>query len=168
MGGRAMLPKKEPLPGSEEQRAVCEWDGFGASSESHLDVAGHIVRTFVGVGEVAVVFWYEAVEEAFKVVTGAWVRIFHENEAAAGVSAKDGERAVLQTGLAERVAGLVGNFESALAAGTNLNLRVVDGHGGPVWELLAFEQESDFDFLVLPADDEADELASFAVEDGVS
>ncbi len=52
-------------------------------------MAGHVVGTFVGMGEIRVFIRNETIEIALQVPPGGWVRILHKDQAAASVATKD-------------------------------------------------------------------------------
>ena len=52
-------------------------------------MAGHVVGTFVGMSKMRVVVRNKAIEIVFQVSPSGWVRVLHENQAAASVAAKN-------------------------------------------------------------------------------
>lgn len=90
----AVLEEKDTLPGAEGHFSVDDRDHFAGASESHANVAGHVIGAFVSVGEPGSVFGHETFEKFFEVMTGFRVGIFHDDEAGTGVRDKYGDRAL--------------------------------------------------------------------------
>jgi len=97
MAAHAVLPEEDALPGAEAEATVCERNHFGRAGERHLNVARHVVGTLIGVGEVGVVFRHEAIDKAFEIAPRRRIGVFHNDEATAGVAAKDGDGAFAQS-----------------------------------------------------------------------
>ena len=76
----AVFPKKQALPGSQQQSAVRERDCFRRAGERHFDVTWHVIRTFRGVLEVAIVLRNQAIEPALEIASRRGVRIFHQDQ----------------------------------------------------------------------------------------
>lgn len=101
MGSAAVFEEEATLPCTKEEVALLEGNGLGGAGEGHADMTGHIIGSFEGVGEVAVVFGDHAIEELFEIMACAGVGIFHEEEATTGVAAKDSEQTVLERSLVQ-------------------------------------------------------------------
>lgn len=130
MAALTVLPEEDALPGAEAEATVIEGDDFSRAGERHLDVAGHVVGTLVGVGEVGVVLRHEAVDEAFKVAAGGGVGVFHDNQAAAGMAAEDRDRTFVEARLKERLLNHVGELGRCFAGCGHLDTFGKDGHVG--------------------------------------
>lgn len=89
MWSGAVLPEEEPLPCAKQERALGEWNEFRTPRKGHLDMAGHIVRPFVGVGEMSIVVGNQSIHKSLEIMAGTGIGVFHQYEAAAGVAAKD-------------------------------------------------------------------------------
>ena len=126
--GDAVLPKVEALPGSQEQPALYDRYGFGRSREGHLYMTGHIVGTFIGMGEMGIVIRHQSIQEIFQIPPGGRIRIFHQNQAATGVAAEGGDLAGLQAGHPQGLPDIVCNFVSALARRSQGKGLLVDLH----------------------------------------
>ena len=58
----AVFPQKHALPSAKEQAAIGKWNSFTPAGERHLDVTGHVIRTFKSVGEIWIVFRHQAIQ----------------------------------------------------------------------------------------------------------
>jgi len=95
-----MLPEKDPLPRAEAQTAANKRDHFCRPCQRHFDVTRHIIGPFVRMRKIRVILWYEAIDEALQIAARGRVGIFHNDQAATGMAAKDRNRTFAQTGLA--------------------------------------------------------------------
>ena len=129
MAAGAVLPEEDARPGAEAEAASDEGDDLGRAGERHLDVAGHVVGTFVGVCEVRIVFGHEAVDEAFQITARRRIRVFHDNETAAGVAAKDSHGALVEAGFEERFLDHVGELRRRFTRSGDDDLFGKGGHG---------------------------------------
>lgn len=75
----AVFPKVDSLPGTEEQAAVRDGNGFAGAGERHLDVAGHIIWPLGRVSKIRVVLGYKAVQPSLKVFSGGRICVFHDD-----------------------------------------------------------------------------------------
>lgn len=114
----AMFPKENALPCAKEKLAACKGDGFAAPSQGHFDVAGHVVRAFVGMGEFGVVVGYQVVHKGFQVPSSRRVGIFHQDEAAASMLDEHRHNAGVQPAPPQSLLDFSGDFKRAFAVGT--------------------------------------------------
>lgn len=77
----SVLPEVDALPGAEHEFAVLIGDRQRGGREHGLDVGGHVVRAFNGVGVNGVVFWHEAIEPLFQIVSCGGVGVLLNQEA---------------------------------------------------------------------------------------
>ena len=112
---RAVFPKIKPLPGAEAQSTACDRNRFTRARQRHLDVAGHVVSAFERVFETWIVLGHEPVKPRLQIVPGRRIGILHDDEAATGMPAEDGEHALLQGALAQHRHTSISDLVGALA-----------------------------------------------------
>ncbi len=125
-----MFEQEKTLPGAEGHFSVDDGDDFGGSGQCHADVGRHVVWAFVGVDEVWGVLGDEVVEEVVEVGASGGVRIFHDDEAGAGVLDKNGGGSGGDIGFADDSFDVSGDFIGALAVGFDDEGSRVSGHFG--------------------------------------
>ena len=86
-----MLPQKDPLPGAEGEPPAEDRDAEGGGGEGRLDVRGHVVGSFDGVGEERVVRRHQPLEPGVEVAARGRVGVLLDGEA--GRRVPDEERA---------------------------------------------------------------------------
>ena len=95
VGGDAVLPEVKALPSSQEQSALQNRYGFRRSGQGHLYVTGHVVGTFIGMGEMGIIIRHQSIQEIFQIPPSGRVRIFHQDQAATGMATESGNLAGL-------------------------------------------------------------------------
>lgn len=65
-----VFPEEYSLPGPEQKFSLAEWHLLAGPGERHLDMARHIVRALLRVGEMPVVFRHESIEPGFEIAPG--------------------------------------------------------------------------------------------------
>lgn len=85
----SVFPEKDPLPRSEGQPPVNEGNRLRRPGESHLDVAGHVVRS-LGCVLVSCSIRDQLIKISFQIIGSSRVSVFHDDQAATRVSAEDG------------------------------------------------------------------------------
>ena len=95
MTARAVLPKEDTLPGAKAEAAIHKGYDFCGTRERHFDMAGHIIGSFVGMGEMWVVFRNKTINEAFQVSARRRIGILHNHQTRAGMAAEHGHGALL-------------------------------------------------------------------------
>ena len=127
--GVAVLEEEEALPGAEGHAAIDDGDDFAGAGEAHADVGGHVIWSLIGVDEVGGVFWDEVVEEGFEIGAGAGVRIFHDDQAGAGVLDENGDGAGADARFRDDVRDLAGDLVGSLSGGPDGEAGRVVCHG---------------------------------------
>lgn len=89
----------------------------------------HVVRTFERVLEVRIVLWHESLQPSLKVAPRGVVRVFHDNEARAGVATEHRHDALAQPAACELALDLGGEFVGALAGGAQRERGLMESHG---------------------------------------
>lgn len=125
----AVFPEKKALPRSEEEAPINDGKGFAGPCEGHFNVAWHIIRTLLGVREVAVVLGDEAVHPAGEIPPCGGVGVFHEDQAAACVPAEDMDQPGAHGGFAEKIGDTVGHFKRPFSTRGNADAILVNNHG---------------------------------------
>lgn len=85
----AVFPDVDALPSPEGEAAGVDGDGEGGGGEGGLDVGGHVVGAFGGVGVERIAFRHEAIEPRFKVASGRRVGVLLYGQARGGVANHD-------------------------------------------------------------------------------
>ena len=106
----SVLPKENPLPGSELHPTGADGNDFAGPSERHLYMTRHIIRPFESVVKVRIVFGDETVEPTLKVSTGRRISVLHNDQATAGVLAEYRNGAGGHATGCHEVSDLSGNF----------------------------------------------------------
>ena len=96
-----MFKQENPLPGAELHLTINNRHGFTGSRQDHANMRWHVVAAFGVVGEVIRIFWHEAIEKFFQIMSRCRIRIFHNDHAATGVLNKNGDRSVFCTVLVD-------------------------------------------------------------------
>ncbi len=85
----AVLPDIDALPGPECEAAGIDGDGESGGGEGGLDVGGHVVGAFGGVGVERIAFRHETIEPRFKISSGRRVGVLLNGQARGGVANHD-------------------------------------------------------------------------------
>lgn len=115
--GGAVFPQINALPGAEGEVAAHDGDGDAGGGQCGLDVRGHVVGAFAGVGVERVVLGDEAAEPGFEVAFRAGVGVLLDDETGRGVADEDGAEAGVDLGGTDDGTDLAGELVEALAAG---------------------------------------------------
>ena len=89
-----MLPKENTLPCAEAEAPIDKRDHFGSARQCHFNMTGHIIGPFEGVRKIGIVFGDEAINETLEISTRRRIGVFHNHQTAAGMAAKDSDRAL--------------------------------------------------------------------------
>jgi len=122
MAAGAVLPEEDALPGAEAEAAIGKGNDFGGAGEGHFDMTGHIVRAFVSMRKMRVVFGDQAVDKTLQITTCGRICIFHDHQAAAGVAAEDGNRSFFHSGLPQALFDPGGKFARGFARCADFDL----------------------------------------------
>jgi len=82
-------------------------------------MAGHIVRTFQGMGEADGIFRNQIFEIFVKIVSCGRIGILENDQTGAGMGDENCGGASLNAGLADNILYLAGNFDGSFAAGVD-------------------------------------------------
>src|SRR6202158_3349849 len=84
-GEAAVLPEVDPLPAAQAEGAVEERNRQRGGGERRLDVSGHVVRSFLGVGIERIALRYQPVEPALEVAPCRGIGVLLDHQAPRGV-----------------------------------------------------------------------------------
>lgn len=84
-----VLKEENALPCAQGEMALHDRNDLTGARQRHAQVAGHVVRAFVGMDEPGCVFGNEPVKEAMQICASGWIGIFINDEAAARVLDKN-------------------------------------------------------------------------------
>ncbi len=129
MAAGAVLPEEDALPGAEAEAASDEGDDLGRAGERHFNVTRHVVGALIRVGKVRIVLRNEPIDEAFQITTRRRIRVFHDDETAAGVAAKDSHGALVEAGFEKRFLDHVGELGRRFTRSGDDDLFGKGGHG---------------------------------------
>lgn len=116
-----MLQKEAALPGPKGETPIGKWNIFAGTRKGHLDVAGHIVRTFDCMSEICIFLGYQSFHPGLKIMARTWVSVFHYDQAATGVTAEYGHQAIGHARFRQKCFQLPGDLIGAFTLGSNFN-----------------------------------------------
>lgn len=117
MRAQAVFPEKDPLPGAQKQAAILKGQNFRAAGERHFNVARHIVVPFERMDKAGVAIRNQFVHIVMQITPRTRVGIFHEDEAATGMLAKNSDGSLTQAAAPQRFLDLGGDFVRATTGG---------------------------------------------------
>lgn len=117
-----MFPQKDPLPGSQCEVPIDNWNPERGAGQRRLDMRGHVIGTFRGVSVERVVLGYQSFEPVLEVRSGGWVRVLLDRQAGRGVPNEDGTETLTDIARADEISDLVGDLVESSACDTNLKL----------------------------------------------
>ena len=83
-----MFPEEYPLPGTQHKFSLLKGYAQMGSSECGLNMSGHIVAPFQGVGIKRVGFWHKAIQPVLKINTSTLIVVFLDQEAGGSMANK--------------------------------------------------------------------------------
>lgn len=116
MGCSAVLKKENPLPSAERQSAVHNGNHFGCSGQSHAQVTGHIISTFVRVDKIWRFLRHQPIKKLMQVRPRRGVSVFEDQQAATGVLDKDRRSASAYPAGGDQSLAGIGDLVGALAS----------------------------------------------------
>ena len=128
MGITAVFEKKNTLPGAQCHPAIDDGNDFTRAGESHANMTGHIVRTFVGVDKPRRVFRHQFIKKYFKIPPGTRICIFHDDQTGTGVADKHRYRAMLNPGIAHDSGDLACDLGGSFSMGAERKAISMGGH----------------------------------------
>ena len=121
-----MLEEEYSLPSSEEHASGRDGNVLRRPGQGHAKVTRHVIGTLAGVLKPRRVFWDKAVEKFMKVPAGGRVCVFHDHEAATGVTDKHADDSLGDPAGFEDIAHPVRDLDRAFTTGFNPNGIVLD------------------------------------------
>ena len=111
----AVLPQEDALPGTQSEAPLEDRNGEGRGGQGGLDVRGHVVRPFFGVGVESVAFGNQPIEPVLEVGGGFRSRVLLDGQAGRGMTDEQCCKTFLDTGSRDRLGDFAGDFEQALS-----------------------------------------------------
>ena len=99
----AVLPEKAALPGPEGKVSPDHRYRFTCPGKGHFDVTGHVIRSLKGMGEKRILLRNLSFKPGLQIFSRAWISVFHNDKAAAGVAAKDHHESINETGILQNL-----------------------------------------------------------------
>jgi hypothetical protein len=129
MGGPPVFEDEDALPGAQSHLPSDDRDDLACACECHSQVAGGIVGTFEGMNVIAGLRG-DFFEVLVEVGPSAWISIFVDDEAGAGMADKQRHCAGLDSAVTHNASDLVGDLVGAFAVGADGDLSVFRDHCG--------------------------------------
>jgi len=85
-----MLKEKNPLPGSQREASLVNWNHLAGPRERHPKMTWAVIGAFVSVNQKREIFGNEMIEERMEVSSRLGISIFHDDETRTGVTHKNG------------------------------------------------------------------------------
>lgn len=123
----SVFPDVDALPGAEGEAAGVDGDGEGGGGEGGLDVGGHVVGAFGGVGVERIAFRHEAIEPGFEIAPRRWVGVLLNGQARGGVANHDRTQPLIDMTVSNYRLDFGSDLKQALAGGSDCEC--VDWHG---------------------------------------